>query len=65
MGNNRKPRQVWETRVERMEGRVRPRIGWEEHMQKLMRKTVKTLLETTRLVKDKKAFQIWLMNPNA
>jgi hypothetical protein len=25
----------------------------------------KTLLEATRLVKDRKAFQIWLMNPNA
>lgn len=60
-----KPRQVWETRFEGMEGRVRAKIGWEEPMQKLMRKTVKTLLETTRLVKDKKAFQICLMNPNA
>jgi hypothetical protein len=65
MDSNKKPRQVWEAGVEGMEGRERPRIDWEEHMWKLMRKKVKTLLEVTRLVKDRKAFQIWLMNPNA
>jgi len=36
--SNRKPRQVWETRVEGMEGRVRQRIEREEHTRKLMRK---------------------------
>jgi len=30
MDSSRKPRQVWETRVEGLEGRVRPRIEWEE-----------------------------------
>ena len=64
MDSNRKPRQVWETRVEGMEGRVTPRIEWEDHVWKLMRKKVKSLLETTRLVKDRKAFQIWLLWPH-
>jgi hypothetical protein len=36
--NNRKPRKVWETRVERMRGRGRQRIKWEEHMRKLKRR---------------------------
>ena len=64
MDSNKKPRQVWETRVEGMEGRERPRIEWEERVRKLVKK-VKTLLEVTRLVKDRQAFHIWLMNPNA
>jgi hypothetical protein len=65
MDSNRKPRHVWEARVEGMEGRVRPSIEWEERMRKPMRKKEKTSLETTRLGKDGKAFQIWLVNPNA
>jgi hypothetical protein len=43
------------------EEKERPRIEWEEHMWKKM----KTLLEATRLVKERKVFKIWLMNPNA
>jgi len=41
MDSKRKPRQVWETRFEGMEWRVRPRIEWEEHMWKLIRRKVK------------------------
>jgi hypothetical protein len=65
MDSNRQPWHVWETGVEGIEGREGPRIEWEEHMRKMMRKKLKTLLEVTRLVKDRKAFQIWLMNPSA
>jgi hypothetical protein len=36
--NNRRPRKVWETRVEKMRGRGRPRTEWEEHMRKLTRR---------------------------
>jgi hypothetical protein len=43
MDRNRKPRHVWETRVEGTGGRGRPRIKWEGHMQKLVRKKGKTL----------------------
>jgi len=32
-----------------MRGKGRPRIGWDEHMQKLTRKTGKTLQEVTRM----------------
>jgi hypothetical protein len=64
MDSKRKARQAWETRFEGLEGRVRPRIEWEEHVRSLMRK-VKALLEVTKLVKDRKAFQIWLMNASA
>jgi hypothetical protein len=64
MVGNRKPRQVWETRIEGTQGRGSPRIDWEEHMQKLTSKKGRMLQEVTRLVKDRKAFWIWLMQPN-
>jgi len=38
MDDNRKPRQVWETRLEGARGREMPRMEWEEHMWKLRRK---------------------------
>jgi len=37
------PRQVWETRTEGTRVRRGIRIGWEEHMWKLMKKKGKTL----------------------
>jgi hypothetical protein len=39
--NLRQPRQVWETRIEGTRVRRGIRIGWEEHMWKLMRKLAK------------------------
>lgn len=38
MDRNRKPRQVRETRFKETQGRGSPRIEWEEHMWKIMRK---------------------------
>jgi hypothetical protein len=32
--SNRKPRQVWKTRVQGTKGRGRPRMEWEEHVRK-------------------------------
>jgi hypothetical protein len=64
MDSNIKPRQAWETKIEGLEGRVRPRIEWEEHVRTVMREGI-TLLEVTKLVKVRKAFQIWLMNLKA
>jgi hypothetical protein len=43
MDRNRMPRHVWETRIEGPRGKGRPRIKWEGHMQKLVRKKGKTL----------------------
>jgi hypothetical protein len=65
MDSNRKPRQVWETKVEGMRRRGRPGMEWEEDMWKLMRKEGKTFQEATRLAKDREAFWIWLMQPDA
>jgi hypothetical protein len=48
-----------------LQGRGKPRIEWEEHMRKLTRKKGNTLQEETRLAKDRKAFRIWLMQPDA
>ena len=43
--SNRKPRQVWETRVEGIWGRGRPQIEWEKHTQKLTRKKGRTCMK--------------------
>jgi hypothetical protein len=64
MDSNIKPRQSWETKIEGLEGRVKPRIEWEEHARTVMREGI-TLLEVTKLVKVRKAFQIWLMKLKA
>jgi hypothetical protein len=46
-------------------GRERPRKEREEHVRKLMRKKGKTLQQAIWLVKDRTAFWIWLMEPDA
>ena len=65
MESNRKPRQAGETRVEGTKGRGRPRKEWEEHAWKLTWKKGKTLQQAIWLVKDRTAFRIWLMEPDA
>jgi hypothetical protein len=45
MDSNMKPRQVWETRVKGTQGRGRPSIEWEQHMQIIMSRKGKTLQE--------------------
>jgi len=60
MDSNKKPRQVWDARVQGMWGRGRPRIKWEELVWKVTKKG-KTLQEVTGLMKDREAIQILLM----
>jgi hypothetical protein len=54
----------WDKRVDRAQGRGWPGKEWEKHMQKLTRKKGKTLQGASRVAKDRKAFQIWLMQPD-
>jgi hypothetical protein len=54
----RQPRQVWETRTEGTRVRRRLRIGWEDHMCKLMRKKREDIVGATRLAKKRKNFRI-------
>jgi hypothetical protein len=61
MDDNRKPRQVWETRLEGARRRERPRTIGGAYVEA----EGKNLQEATRLVKDRKAFPIWLMQPDA
>jgi hypothetical protein len=65
MYSNRKPKQVWETRVEGTKGRGRPRMEWEEHVRKLMKKKGKTLQQAIWMVKERKASWIWFVEPKA
>jgi hypothetical protein len=64
MDDNRKPRQVWETRLEGARRRERPRTMGGAYLEADEEKG-KNLQEATRLVKDRKAFPIWLMQPDA
>ena len=58
--NSRQPRQVWETGTEGTRVRRRLRVGWKEHMWKLMRKKREDVAGATRLAKNRKKFRIWL-----
>jgi len=58
--NLRQSRQVWETRSEGPRVRRMLRIGWKEHMWKLMRKKREDVAGANRLAKNRKKFRIWL-----
>jgi hypothetical protein len=55
---------IWEKRVDGARGRGWLGKEWEKHMQKLTRKKGKTLQGLTRVAKDRKACQIWPMQPD-
>ena len=38
MDESRKPKQIWEARVEGIRGRGRPRIDWNRYMEKIVKK---------------------------
>jgi hypothetical protein len=67
MDSKRKPRQVWETQL-RANGRkskAKDRMGRTYSETDEEKSEGKILLEATRLLKERKAFHIWLMNSNA
>ena len=60
MDESRKPKQIWEARVEGSRGRGRPRIDWDGYMEKIANKKGKTTREAKQLTKDRSKYRKWI-----
>ena len=67
MGEDRKAKQAYEMRVEGRYGRGRPRITWEDGIQRIGQKHGRALAEMRRLCEDRTEWQNWIERgyPNA
>ena len=59
MGEDRKAKQAYEMRVEGRYGRGRPRIMWEDGIQRIGQKHGRTLAEMRRLCEDRTEWWKW------
>ena len=59
----RGPKLVLEARSEK--GRGRPRLEWEEYVERLAHKRGRKLPEVKRLAQDRKKYRKWLLKPDA
>ena len=62
MKEDRLPKRIMEARPEGRRGRGRPRMEWEEYMERLSNKRGKTLKEVKRMALEREKYRRW-MNP--
>ena len=60
MDESRKPKQVWEARGEGSRGRGRPRIEWNNYVEKIVNKKGKTVREAKHLSSDRINYRKWI-----
>ena len=61
----RRPKLVLEARPEGGIGRGRPRLEWEEYIERLACKRGRKLPEVKRLAQNRKEYTKWLLEPDA
>jgi hypothetical protein len=65
MESERRPKLVLEARPEGGRGRGRPRLEWEEYVERLTCKKGRKLPEVKRLAHNRKEYRKWLLEPDA
>jgi hypothetical protein len=65
MDLERRPKLVLEARPGGGRGRGRPRVEWEEYVERLECKRGRQLPEVKGLAQDKKEYRKWLLEPDA
>lgn len=60
MGEERKAKQVFEMRVGGRSGRGRPRITWEDRIERIGQKHGKTVMEMKRISEDRSKWRKWI-----
>jgi hypothetical protein len=65
MDLERRPKLVLEARPEGGRGRGRPRLEWEEYVERLASKRGRKLPEVKRLAQNRKEWRTWLLEPDA
>ena len=65
MDLERRPKLVLEATPERGRGRGRPRIEWEEYVERLACNRGKKLPEVKRMAQNRKEYRKWLLEPDA
>lgn len=63
MGDERKVKEVFESRVEGKRRRGRPRIEWEQYVNDVVRRRGKEIREIRRLALDRERYKKWVEDP--